>query len=213
MEITWNGHSCFTITGKDATIVTDPYAGLGMDLPKLKADVVTYSDELADKEGERAEVERARMLDWPGEFEVSNVAIEAFSAHRHAKQGSEEGENVTIFVFALDGIKICHLSGLSHELSDELLDRIGDVDVLMIPVGGGVVMDGKTAQSVVESIEPRLVIPMYYSLSGSKLDLKGPEEFLKAFGKTELEAVESYKIGAKSSLSDGAMEFVLLDAQ
>lgn len=212
MKIKWHGHSCFSIEGDDATLVIDPYEGLGTDLPAFKADIVIFSDELADKEGKRMEIEGAKVLDWPGEFEVSNVAIEGFSAKRHARNGDNEGENVNVFVFVLDGVKFCHLSGLSHELSVELLDRIGDVDVLMIPVGGGVVMDAKTAQSVVESVEPRMVMPMYYSEGKTKLDLKGAEDFMKAFGKTELEAVSSYKLTGKSALSDGAMEFVRFEA-
>jgi L-ascorbate metabolism protein UlaG (beta-lactamase superfamily) len=211
MDITWHGHSCFTIKGKDAVIVTDPYEGLGNTLPKLKADIITLGDELAEKKGKIAEAEGdSKTLDWPGEFEVSNVPIESFSADRFAKNGGPEGVNVNIFIFAVDGVKICHLSGLAHELSDELLEHVGDVDVLLIPVGGEDVLDGKTAQKVMEAIEPRVVIPMYYSSGDSKLKIKGPEAFLKAVGKTELQPVEKYSV-EKSGLTDGAMEFVLLE--
>jgi len=214
MDITWHGHSCFTIKGNNATIVVDPYEGLGTKLPSFnKVNILSFGDVLAGKEGSRMEIEGAKLLDWPGEFEVSGVAIESFSAEEHAKSGGAEGEDAKIFVFAIDGIKVCHLSGLSHELSDELLDHIGDVDVLLIPVGGKVVLDGKRAHSVVESIEPRVVIPMYYSATESKLELGGAEEFLKAVGKTELEAVNKFSVKGKSALPDGIMEFVKLDPQ
>lgn len=196
MDITWHGHSCFTIKGKDATIVTDPFSGLGVKLPKLKADIVSVSGE-----GEIAEVEGAKVLNWPGEFEVSNVAIEAICPL---------GENLSIFIFALDGIKICHLSNLSHELTEELIDQIGEVDVLMIPVGGSDVLDGKTAQKVVEAIEPRVVIPMLYAATDTKLNIGGAAEFLKAMGKTQVEPVEKFSLGARSSLPEDRMEFVLL---
>jgi len=210
MDITWHGHSCFTIKGEDATLVTDPYDELGNSLPKLQADIVTLGDELAASTGKIREIEDAKVLDWPGEFEVSNIAIESFSAERFAKEGSLEGENVNIFVFVVDGIKICHLSGLAHELSDELLNHIGDIDILLIPIGGGDVLDGKTAQKVVEAIEPRIVIPMYYSATDSKLKIDGPAEFLKAIGKTGLEAEGKLSVKERSALPDGAMEFVLL---
>ncbi len=199
MDIIWHGHSCFTIKGKDATIVTDPFE-LGAKLPKLKADIVSLSGE-----GKIAEIEgSAKVLDWPGEFEVSNVAIVSVAPN---------GEESTIFTFVLDGIRICHLGFLSHELSDEVLDQIGDVDLLMLPVGGTPVLEGKTAQKVMEAIEPRVVIPMLFAETDSELKLAGPEEFLKAIGKTELEARDKYTLAGRSALPDGNMEFVRLIAK
>lgn len=199
MDIIWHGHSCFSIKGRDATIVTDPFE-LGAKLPKFKADIVSLSGE-----GKIAEVdESAKVLDWPGEFEVSNVAIVAVSPN---------GDGSTIYTFVLDGIRICHLGFLSHELSDEVLDQIGDVDVLMLPVGGTPVLDGKTAQKVMEAIEPRVVIPMLFAETDSELKLTGPEDFLKAIGKTELEAREKYTLAGRSALPDGNMEFVRLIAK
>lgn len=203
MDITWHGHSCFTIRGKEAIIVTDPFVGLGAVLPKLKADIVTLSGEGEITEFEREETtgKVPKTLNWPGEFEISNVSIEAFPPN---------GEPMNFFIFVLDGIKICHLAYLSHELSDEVLDHIGDVDVLMIPVGGHVVLDGKTAQKVVEAIEPRVVIPMLYAATDTKLKIGGSEEFLKAMGKTEREPIEKFSISTRSSLPEESMEFVLL---
>lgn len=214
MDITWHGHSCFTIKSKDATIVTDPYEGLGGPFPKLKADIVTLGDELAEKKGSIAEVGGdPKILNWPGEFEISNIFIEGFSAEKFAKNGASNGRNVNIYVFAVEGVKICHLSGLAHELSDELLERIGDVDILLVPVGGEEVLDGKTAQNVVEAIEPRVVIPMYFTDGDSKLKIGDASIFLKAVGKTELNAEKKYSVASKSSLPDDTMSFVLLSEQ
>lgn len=200
MDIIWHGHSCFTIKGKDATIVTDPYTGLGVNLPKLKANIVSLAGE-----GEIAEVEGDPMvLDWPGEYEVSNVSIESICPL---------GDETNIFVFTLDGLRIAHLGYLSHELSDEILEKLGEIDILLAPVGNTAVMDGKMAQKVAESIEPRIVIPMLYAATESKLGLKGPEEFLKAVGKIGLEAQAKLTAGARSTLPQGTTEFVLLEPQ
>lgn len=197
MDIIWHGHSCFTIKGKDATIVTDPFEGLGTKLPKFKADIVSLSGE-----GEIAELdEGAKVLNWPGEFEVSNVAIESICPL---------GESFNIFIFALDGIKICHLSYLSHELTEELVNQIGEVDILMIPVGGSEVLEGKAAQKVVEAIEPRVVIPMLYAATETKLKIGGAQDFLKAMGKTDVAPLEKYSIGSRSALPEDRMEFVML---
>ena len=214
MDITWHGHSCFTIKGEKAVIITDPYEGLGAKLPKLKGNIVTLADLLASKKGKVAEVEgEPKVLDWPGEFEVSGVSIEAFSAKQNATEGGPSGEDVIIFVFAIDGIKICHLSGLSHDISDDLIERIGDVDILLLPVGGGDVLGGKEAHKLVESIEPRMVIPMYFNATETNLEIKGAEEFLKAVGKTELQVEAKFSFKGRSSLPDGAMSFGLLEPQ
>lgn len=215
MDIIFHGHSCFSIKGKDATIVTDPYAGLGTELPKLKADIVTLGDEYAEKMGTVAPVEgEPKVLDWPGEFEVANVTIESLSAKHFGKgETTEEGNNVNIFVFSIDGIKICHLSGLAHDLPDELIDHIGDVDILMIPVGGGVVLNGKTAHNLVEAIEPRIVIPMYYKEGDTNMNIEGISDFLKAIGKANLEPQEKLNVKGKSSLTEGQMEYVMLETK
>jgi L-ascorbate metabolism protein UlaG (beta-lactamase superfamily) len=196
MDIIWHGHSCFTLKSKDAVVVTDPFE-MGAKLPKLKADIVSLSGE-----GETIELEGdPKILDWPGEFEASNTPVESLAV---------DG-NSSVFIFMLDGVKVCHLGTLSNEPSDELLERIGDVDILLVPVGGGVVLDGKTAQKVVEAIEPRIVIPMLYSATESKLQLGGAEEFLKAVGKSELAPREKYSVSGRSALPEGVMEFVVLE--
>jgi L-ascorbate metabolism protein UlaG (beta-lactamase superfamily) len=197
MDIFWHGHSCFTIKGKSATIVTDPFE-LGTKLPKLKANIVSLSEDIAAIEVEGD----PKVLDWPGEFEVSDVAIEAIRP---------EGENSSIFIFAIDGIKICHLGFLTHELHDDVLDHIGDVDILMVPVGGGSVLDAKTAQKVVEAIEPRIVIPMLYNATETTLDIKGSEDFLKALGKMGQETVDKYSVAARANLPEGSMGFVIME--
>lgn len=196
MDIIWHGHSCFTIKGKDATIVTDPFE-LGAKLPKFKADIVSLSGE-----GKIPEIDgTAKVLDWPGEFEVSNVAIVSLIP---------TNEQSIIFTFVLDGIRICHLGYLSQELSDEVLERIGDVDLLFLPIGGTPVLDGKMAQKVMEAIEPRIVIPMLFAATESELKLAGPEDFLKAIGKTELEAKDKYTLAGRASLPESNVEFVLM---
>lgn len=197
MDFTWHGHSCFTIKGKDATVLIDPFEGLGPKLPKLKADIIILSGQ-----GETSEIEgNPKLIDWPGEFEISNVAIETFNPNEDAH---------TICIFSLDGIKICHLSYLSHELSDEIIEHIGDIDVLLIPVGGSEVLDGKTAQKVVEEIEPRLVIPMLYAATETKLKIKGAEDFLKAMGRADKESQEKFSVNGRSALPEDNMELVLL---
>lgn len=214
MEITWHGHSCFTIKEKGATIVTDPYTNLGTKLPKLKGDIVTLSDELIDTEGNIAEVAgEPKVLSWPGEYEVKGVGIEGFSAFHFAKSAeSAEKANckVVIYNFFVNGFKICHLSGLGHRLTSELTESIGDVDILLVPVGGNLVIDAKKAVEVIEAIEPRVVIPMYYKTPGSKLELGGVEDFLKAVGQESAEEMEVFEAKKRENLPEDKTDYVVL---
>ena len=214
MEITWHGHSCFTIKEQGVTIVTDPYTNLGTNLPKLKADIVTLSDELIDTEGNVAKVEGdPKVLSWPGEYEVKGVGIEGYSAFHFAKSAEKAEQancKVVIYNFFIGDFKVCHLSGLGHRLTNELTESIGDVDVLMVPVGGNLVIDHKKAVEVIEAVEPRIVIPMYYSVPGSKLDIGGVDEFLKAVGKTDSEELEVFEAKKKENLPDDKTDYVVL---
>lgn len=198
MEITWYGNSCFQIKGSTGTVVTDAYAD---SAPKLKADILALGDETAREKGRDAAVDgNPKVLDWPGEYEVSGISVESYPAHLYAK--GEVDKNLNIFVFTIDGMRICNLSTLNHDVSDELLEKIGDIDVLFAPIGGKDVIGGKTSQTIVEEIDPRIIIPSCY---------ESPAEFLKLMGKTDVETLDKFVVKAKSELPFDKTELVLLN--
>lgn len=199
MEITWYGNSCFQIKGSDATVVADAYTDTKVS--KLKANILVLGDEAAQEKGNVAELEEnPRIIDWPGEFEVSGVSIESYPAHAYSK--SEVLKNQNVFVFTIDGFRVCTLSSLNHDVSDDLLDKLGEVDVLIIPVGGKNVLDTKTAQTIIEEIDPRIIVPSCF---------ESPAEFLKANGKTDLQTVPKLVVKGKSELMQDGAQIVLLE--
>lgn len=181
MEIIWHGQFCFTLKGNGATIVTDPFD------PKIKADVVTMSHRKEDHG-----IEASTVFDWPGEYESKGILITLIST-------DEKEENLAAH-FEMDGVKICHLGNLNGKLSDAALEMIGDVDILLIPVGGGEALDSKTAHEVIEQLEPRVVIPMNFKDAGP---------FMKAAG-THEEPRESFKIKTRAELPEETTIFVQL---
>ncbi len=186
MELIWHGQSGFTLKGNGATLVLDPYSDL--KLPKLKADVVTMSHK-----GElHSDVEVSTVFDWPGEYESKGILITLVAT-------DEKEENLAAH-FEIEGVKICHLGNLNEKLSDAALEAIGDVDVLLIPVGGEETLDSKAAHEVVEQLEPRVVIPMHYKDAGP---------FMKAAGTHEAPR-ESFKIKNRSELPEETTIFVQL---
>jgi L-ascorbate metabolism protein UlaG (beta-lactamase superfamily) len=197
MEIKWHTDTCFSIKAKKKTIVINPNREAG----KLKGEMVLSS--LADP----AEVEGVeRTFDWPGEYEMKNVPIVGMKAWIQKKSESEEeggeGKSTTIFCFAVGKVKFCHLGELGHSLTSEMLERIGDVDVLMIKVGDKSHLDSKQAMEVIEAIEPRIVIPM----GTDKV-----AEALKDIGADKIEAIDSLEIKSRKDLPEEQMNCVILN--
>lgn len=198
MEITYLGHSCFRLQGKSATLVTDPYDPkvVGLRLAKLTCDIVTISHQHFDHNFLDSIKETKKVISGPGEYEISGVSITGVSSFHDNKKGALRGKN-TIFMIEMDGIKSVHLGDLGHVLSDNTLELIGEVDILMVPVGGVYTIGPREASQVVRDIEPCIVIPMHYKVQGLNEEtfgkLQGVEEFLKEVG-LEVERMDKLSV-------------------
>lgn len=206
MEITYIGHSCFKIKTKSATIVTDPYdpKALGYRLPKLEADIVTISHDHPDHSNSDQVTVSKMAITTPGEYEANDVSIVGIQTYHDDKNGSERGKN-TIFLIEADGLNLLHLGDLGHELSKETLEKLPEIDILMIPVGGVYTIDTKAASKVISSIEPGIVIPMHYQTSDLNLPekLDGLDKFLNEMGEeSKSKGVDKLKINSKSDIPD-----------
>lgn len=189
MDITWLGHSAFKIKGKTATVATDPYDpdSLGLKMPRVEADIVTISHDHGDHNNLAAVTGHSFVAIGPGEYEIKGVAFVGTASWHDSKGGSERGKN-TIFTFNIDGVSLCHLGDLGQEsLTDVQVDEIGQVDVLLIPVGNVYTIDAATAAKVVAQLEPRIVVPMHYKDPDLKLELEPVENFIKEMGKENIE--------------------------
>lgn len=213
MDVTWHGHGCFRLRGRNAAAVTDPYpASLGAKLPKLEADVVTVSHGHPNHSFVDAVVtEDAFVVDGPGEYEVKGITVFGIRTFHDSQGGAELGGN-TIYVIEVDEIRICHLGDLGHSLDDSAIEAIGTaIDVLLVPVGGGRSLGAEKAAEVVRAIEPRWVVPMHYRVPGLKTELDGVETFLKEMGVTEAVAQPKLVVQYSSSGGDGETKVFLLE--
>ena len=184
MDITWLGHSSFRIKGKLATIVTDPYgASTGLKLPKTEADIVTVSHDHEDHNDLSRIGGDFKEVLGPGEYEIREVSIFGISSFHDASGGSERGRN-TIYTISMDSMRLCHLGDLGHRLTQEHLREIGEVDILFVPVGGVYTIGPEEAVEVINGIEPKVIIPMHYSLPGLAYKLSPVEDFVKEIGIT-----------------------------
>ena len=190
MDIAWLGQACFKLKGKQAAVVIDPFDPefVGLKLPKdLSADVVLSSHSHQDHNNLSSVAGEPMQFSGPGEYEVKGVVITGISSYHDNSQGSERGLN-TIFNVYMDGLNIVHLGDLGQDsLTEEQVAQIGEVDILLIPVGGVYTINGKIASYIVSQLEPKIVIPMHYKQSlpadaGKIEDLEGVEPFLKEMG-------------------------------
>ncbi|TSC89402.1 MAG: beta-lactamase fold-like Zn-dependent hydrolase [Microgenomates group bacterium Gr01-1014_5] len=193
MEIQYLGHSSFRIKGKTVTIVTDPYDSekVGFKFPKLEATIVTISHDHFDHnqaqlvDPSAGSGQAPKVVSGPGEYEIAGVSIFGTHTYHDNKNGEERGSN-TVYTITIDGVNICHLGDLGHKLSDEQLDSIGNVDVLLVPVGGVDTIDPSEASQVISQIEPKIIIPMHYKVPGLAIskrdDMSDVEAFVKEIG-------------------------------
>lgn len=199
MDITWLGHSAFKVKGKTATIAIDPYDSdsVGLKLPKVEADIVTISHDHSDHNFLQGVAGHSFVATGPGEYEIKGISFVGTASWHDDKQGSERGKN-TIYTFNIDGLSLCHLGDLGQEsLTEAQVDEIGQVDVLIIPVGGVYTIDAATAAKVVAQLEPKVVIPMHYKDPELKLDLEPVENFLKEMSKENIEPQAKYSVTAE----------------
>ena len=202
MDITWLGHSCFRIRGRDVTVVTDPYdRGLGFPPLKLAADVVTVSsDDLHHSNVAAVQPSngRVRTLDGPGEYEVAGALVEAVQTYRDKQKGKERGKN-TAFLIHIEDVSVCHLGAIGHTLASAQIEALKDADVLIVPIGGHGTIDAAEAAEVVSQLEPKVVIPMQYGTPGMELD--SMDRFCKEMAVTDATIVPRFSV-TKTTLPD-----------
>jgi len=182
MEISYLGHSFFRIKGKTAILVTDPFDEkmVGLKYPRTKADIVTISHDHDDHNHLEKITDIKRVVDGPGEYEISGVSIIGINTYHDDKKGEKRGKN-TIYVIEMDGLRIAHLGDLGHALSGRVLEEMGSIDILMVPVGGEYTISPAKATEVVRSIEPTIVLPMHYQRKGLKKEVFGKLEKVDSF--------------------------------
>lgn len=183
MEITWLGRSCFRIRGKEATVVTDPYDNkvTGYTLGRPTADIVTISHSDPAHSNAEGVAGTPRVIEGPGEFEIAGASIVGVATFRGKEKTPESGRNVA-YVIELEDIRIGHLGGIGHVPTSDQLEQLANVDILLVPVGGGESLDAPPAAETVSLIEPKIVIPMNYKTDAEKANLDPVDRFLKEMG-------------------------------
>jgi len=208
MEITWLGHSCFRLRGKEATVITDPYdKSLGYTLGKPTASIVTVSHHHPDHDCIATVGDKPKIVDAPGEYEISNILITGIATFHDGQKGKIRGKN-TAYLIEIDDVTVCHLGDLGHVPSSEQVEEMSDVDILLTPVGGVSTMNAAVAAETVSLVQPKIVIPMHFKTEVVKQELEPLDRFLKEMGLKKIAPQPKLTIG-KTSLPSQTQVVVL----
>lgn len=207
MEITWLGHSCFRLRGRDATALTDPCPpSTGYKIGKINADVVTISHDHAESSYKQAVQGDAKFITGPGEYEIAGILITGVRT-RHDK-ADPHARNIT-FVLDIDDVRICHLGDLDRAPHADVAEQLVGTDILLVPVGGNGGLDARGAAETISLLEPKIVIPMRYKTPTATAELDGVDRFLKEMG-AEAKTAEARLTITKSGVP-GNTTVVLLE--
>jgi L-ascorbate metabolism protein UlaG (beta-lactamase superfamily) len=208
MDISWLGHSCFRIRGSHTTIITDPYSpNLGYSLGKPTARIVTVSHQHPGHSYIQGIGDEPKAVTGPGEYEISGVLIIGIAAFHDKEGGRNRGKN-TVYLIEVDEVSVCHLGDLGHVLTTQQVEEIGNVDVLLLPVGGVSTIDAPMAAEVVRQLEPKAVVPMHYKTPALNRELEPVGRFLREIGVNEINSQPKLSF-TKSNLPASTQVFLL----
>lgn len=211
LKISYLGHSAFKIKSSGTSLITDPFDPkvTGISWRKQEADIVTISHDHQDHNCLEKIEGVPFVVKEPGEYEIKGVHIFGESSFHDKKKGSEHGENI-IFSFHWDDFVIVHLGDLGDNLSSNQVEDWGQIDVLMVPVGGTWTINSEEASELIAQLEPSFVIPMHYKTADSKIELDSVDVFLEQMGVPGLTPQSSLDLKSRSSLPEQT-QVVLLD--
>jgi L-ascorbate metabolism protein UlaG (beta-lactamase superfamily) len=173
MELTYHGHSCIRLRGREMMVVVDPPQTALPGLAKGTQGIIVRTEGETDPDRLRARDGEVQEVSGPGEFEIGGVSILGLAA----------GET-TVMRVAVDDVRVVLAGRLRRQLTEEEIDCLGHVDVLVIPVGGGDALGAIDAAKLVNAVEPSIVVPARYGSSdGGEYDPVG--KFAKEMGLAE----------------------------
>lgn len=200
MVISWLGDAGIRFQTKDAVLVIDPpSAETGFRTPKQAADIVTITTKTG--RDPKAVGGEPILIETPGEYERKNIFVYGL--------GLASEPNQVHWRVEAEEMSFGHLGNLQHPLENGELAQLEGVDVLFVPVGGNDVLTPARATELISQIEPRIVVPIQYKVSGGKASYGTLEAFLKDMGAKHGEAVEKWKLQKKDLPAEDTQVVIL----
>ncbi len=205
MEFQYYGANCMRIITKQASIIVDDNLGeLGLKSQTKVGDIALFTGAHGEPD-----VDTKIIIDQPGEFEVSGVSVVGLPARAHIDE--DGSKTATMYKLVAEDIKVLVTGHIYPDLSDQQLETIGLIDVMVIPVGGnGYTLDGVGALKIIKKVEPKLIIPVHYADKETSYPVPQQElgEVLHTLGMEAKETVAKLKLKS-GDLPEGTQLIVL----
>ena len=211
MQIFWHGLTCVRIEASqgnsEATLVTDPYSSdVGLRFPRtLEPDIAVLSHQERKHFPLDQFAKEPMVIADPGEFEVNGVFVFGMPL---VGEGQTWPHHM-IYRFEVEGMSVGFLGGLNRSLTDEESGRLENIDILLLPVGGGDKITAKQAIETINIIEPRVVVPLYHHLDGLKRELGTVDAFCSELGVCRRQDANRLKITKKDLPTEDILVAVL----
>lgn len=181
MRIRWHGHSCFEFADQNHTVVLDPHDGksIGIKPPVVTADIVLMTHNHYDHNAVRAvKGQHTDVMARNGIFDVKGFTVEGLPTFHDYSSGAELGPN-TMYLFEMEGMRICHCGDLGCIPDQDVIDRIKGVDFLFIPTGEVCTLRLQDVRHFIEMVNPTIIVPMSYRVGGLTLPFSSIDDFLE----------------------------------
>jgi hypothetical protein len=206
MQISYFGLGSFKITNKNYTTVINPFSKeSGLIPPRGGTDVILLSD-VTDPINSYTQSLSGDpfVIDTPGEYDVKDFAIDATPIRN-------DGRIITAHLIQTEGITILNLGNIFElKLTEDEIEDFGDIDILLLPVGGNGVMDFSQASKAANLLEPKIIIPMYYKIPNLKIDFDSSDRFVKQFG-GKAENMDKLNLKKKDLLAEESVKIIILE--
>lgn len=191
VRIEWLGHACFFIQHEQIKIIVDPFeTSSGIRYPKIDkvANYVLVSHEHFDHNNVKVVKGNPKIIRSPIELSEGELKIKGVPEFHDKSMGKERGK-ITVFKISLGGLDIVHLGDLGEVPNIEFKSKIGNVDLLLVPIGGTYTIDSEEADEVIKLLGPKVVIPMHYKTKYLDFPIDGVDKFLE--NKTNVKMLET----------------------
>ena len=198
MIFTCIGHAKFLIELENGMrIVTDPYdKTCGYPVEPMQADVVLVSHGHHDHNAVETIKGTPLIIDQEGEYDLSNGVVIRAMVEDHDEDGGEKRGKTLIFCLQAEGLTVAHMGDLGHLPAQQHCECMGNVSVMMIPVGGFYTIDAPTAKQTAELCGARVVLPMHYKTRvNADWPIAPVEEFTKLYD-TPVEELDMLRVAA-----------------
>lgn len=179
------------------SLIIDPFADIGYKLPENEtADIILSSHDHSDHNNFSLIKGDPVIFNKPGTYHHKVVKIENFPVWHDDMEGSQRGENL-LMKFTINGKNFLHCGDLGHIPDKTLIEKLGSIDVLFVPIGGFYTIDAAQAKQLHSLLSPVITFPMHYKTAVLDFPIADAEPFKKLF--PQFRIIESNQLKLQNS--------------